>query len=108
MPSSAPLSTSVTLSTWPAGRAKSTRVETSVPTAPEGAPESSFWAARVGLLVLSSTGASLTAVTVRLAVSVAVENAVVPPLLVVSASVPLLPLVWSQARKVIALASVPW
>ena len=45
--------------------------------------------------------------TTRLAVSVAVLKAVVPPLLVVSASVPLLPLVWSQARKVMALASVP-
>ena len=51
---------------------------------------------------------SATGLITRLAVSVAVENAVVPPLLVVSASVPLLPLVWSQARKVIALASVPW
>ena len=57
--------------------------------------------------MLSNTGASLTALTVRLAVSVAVEKAVVPPLLVVSASVPLVPLVWSQARKVIAVASVP-
>ena len=57
--------------------------------------------------MLSNTGASLTAVTVRLAVSVAVEKAVVPPLLVVSASVPLPPLVWSQARKVMAVASVP-
>ena len=58
-------------------------------------------------MVLSNTGASLTALTVRLAVSVAVEKAEVPPLLVVSASVPLLPLVWSQARKVIAAARVP-
>ena len=218
IPSNAPLSTSLTLSTCPAGEAKSTRAETSVPTAPEGAPESSFWAVKAGLLVLSNTGASLTALTVmvattvlpprpasplaveawtvklplplklavgvnlspalpsanvmnvpllicvvpsflysvpllipvilkcvtsapsaalrastsplvvcvsslvvalvtdgvsatglitRLAVSVAVEKAVVPPLLVVSASVPLVPLVWSQARKVRALARVP-
>ena len=78
-----------------------------MPTAPDGAPASSFWAVSAGLLVLSNTGASLTALTVRLAVSVAVEKAVVPPLVVVSASVPLLPLVWSQARKVIAVASVP-
>ena len=57
--------------------------------------------------MLSNTGASLTALIIRLAVSVAVEKAVVPPLLVVSASVPLVPLVWSQARKVMALARVP-
>ena len=54
-----------------------------------------------------STGASLTALTVRLAVSVATENAVMPPLAVVSALSPLLPLVRSQARKVIALLCVP-
>ena len=78
-----------------------------MPTAPDGAPESSFCAVSSGLLLLSNTGALLTALTVRLAVSVAVEKAVVPPLLVVSASVPLVPLVWSQARKVIAVASVP-
>ena len=40
MPSNAPLSTSVTLSTCPAGEAKSTKLETSVPTAPDGAPAS--------------------------------------------------------------------
>ena len=39
------------------------------------------------------TGASLTALTVMAAVSVALEKAVVPPLLVVSASAPLDPLV---------------
>ena len=72
-----------------------------------GRAESSFWAVKAGLLVLSNTGASLTALTTRLAVSVAVEKAVVPPLLVVSARVPLVPLVWSQARKVRALARVP-
>ena len=59
-------------------------------------------------MALVTDGVSATGLITRLAVSVAVEKAVVPPLLVVSASVPLLPLVWSQARKVIALASVPW
>ena len=69
MPSSAPLSTSVTLSTWPAGgevdQGRDERAH-----GPGGAPESSFWAARVGLLVLSSTGASLTALTVMVALTV--------------------------------------
>ena len=60
------------------------------------------------VLALVTDGVSATGLITRLAVSVAVENAVVPPLLVVSASVPLPPLVWSQARNVIALASVPW
>ncbi|WP_377806481.1 hypothetical protein ABNQ38_06475 (plasmid) [Azospirillum sp. A29] len=41
------------------------------------------------------------------AVSVAVENAVLPPLVLVSAVLPAVPLVWSQARKVMALLSVP-
>ena len=59
------------------------------------------------VVALVTDGVSATGLITRLAVSVAVEKAVVPPLLVVSASVPLLPLVWSQARKVIALASVP-
>jgi len=44
-------------------------------------------------LVLSRTGASLTALITRLAVSVADEKAVLPPLLVVSATVPLVPAV---------------
>ena len=92
-PKSAPRLGSVTLSTWPAGRAKSTRLETNVPTAPTGAPASSLIAVSTGLLLASSTGASLTAFTVRAAVSVAVEKAVVPPLVEVSASVPLTPLV---------------
>ena len=59
------------------------------------------------VVALVTDGVSATGLITRLAVSVAVEKAVVPPLLVVSASVPLLPLVWSHARKVIALASVP-
>ena len=59
------------------------------------------------VVALVTDGVSATGLITRLAVSVAVEKAVVPPLLVVSASVPLLPLVRSHARKVIALASVP-
>jgi len=46
-----------------------------------------------------STGAwSALANTVRLAVSVAVENAVVVPLVLVLVLVPAVPVVWSQAR----------
>ena len=41
-----------------------------MPTAPEGAPASSFWAVSAGLLLLSSTGASLTALTVMVATTV--------------------------------------
>ena len=41
------------------------------------------------------------------AVSVAAENAVVPPLTDTSTRLPLLPLARSQARKVMALAIVP-
>src|ERR671937_953732 len=55
----------------------------------------------VKLLAPDSTGASLTSVTVMVDVAVAVLNAVVPPLLLVSTLVPATPLVWSQARKVI-------
>ena len=61
MPSWAPVSGSVTLSTWPTGDAKSTNDETSVPTAPLGTPESSFCAVSVGLFVESSVGAELVA-----------------------------------------------
>ena len=56
------------------------------------------------------TGASLTAVTVRLTVSVSVDNAVLPPLLapeVLTRSWPLYPLLRSQARKVMTLLRVP-
>ena len=42
-----------------------------------------------------------------LALAVAVENALVPPLVVVSAVLPAVPLVWSQARKVRPLLTVP-
>ena len=48
-----------------------------------------------------------TGVMVMLTVSVSVENAVVPPLVVVFTLVPAVPLVWSQARKVKADAMVP-
>ena len=70
MPSSAPVSTSLTLSTWPAGLAKSTRLETRVPTAPEGAPASSATVASAGDWLAFSTGASLTAVPVKFLVPV--------------------------------------
>ena len=58
---------------------------------------SSVIAVSVGLIGVN-TGASLTLATVRCAVSVAVENAVVPPLALVSAVVPWLPAVSSHAR----------
>src|SRR4249919_3230172 len=64
MPSSAPLSTSVTLSSWPLGDAKSTRLDTRAPTAPDGGPGSSASVPRLGVLVVSSTGASLAGVPV--------------------------------------------
>ncbi len=41
-----------------------------MPTAPDGAPESSFWALSAGLWLLSSTGASFTALTVMVASTV--------------------------------------
>ncbi len=55
-----------------------------------------------------TTGASLTAVTVRLAVSLVLENAVAAPVEVASASSPLAPLLRSQARKVMASARLPF
>ena len=61
----------------------------------------------VGVL-FEIVGASLSAVTVKETVSVAVEKAVMPPLVAVSTPVaPLLPLVWSQARTVSAVACTP-
>ena len=107
MPVRAPASTSVTLSRPPAGGLRSTSADTRVPTAPTGAPASSFTAVSAGAAAALSTGASLTAVTTMLAVSVAVEKAVVPPLVMVEALPPPVPLVWSQARNVRALAMVP-
>ena len=63
MPKSAPRLGSVTLSTWPAGTAKSTRLDTSVPTAPDGAPGSSFSAVSTGLLLASRVGAVFAGIT---------------------------------------------
>ena len=53
-------------------------------------------------------GASLTAVTVMPAVAVALENALLPPLVLVLAVLPAVPLVWSQARKVMPGLTVPF
>ena len=68
IPVTAPLSASVTLSSPPAGGLRSTRLETSVPTAPTGAPASSFSAASTGVAALLRTGASFTAVTLTVIV----------------------------------------
>jgi len=65
----------VTLSTWPEGDAKSTRLETSVPTAPTGAPESSFWAVSTGSGVVEHRGV-VDGVTLMILVAVLL----VPPL----------------------------
>src|SRR4051794_38024629 len=54
-----------------------------------------------------AVGASLTALITRLAVGVAWEKGVMPPLADASASPPFVPLVRSQARKVIAVAKLP-
>ena len=56
---------------------------------------------------LKNVGASLTAVTVSEAVSLAVLKALVPPVAVMTAYWPSMPLVWSQARKVMASLTVP-
>jgi len=45
----------------------------------------------------AATGASFTAVTVIVAVSVLLENAVLRPFVVTSAVAPAVPLVWSHA-----------
>ena len=55
----------------------------------------------------TATGLSFTALTVRLAVSMAFEYAVLPPFVTVLTVVPAVPLVWSQARKVMASLTVP-
>ena len=60
-----------------------------------------------GAPLLSSTGASFTAVTVMLLLAVAALKAVEPPLVVVFAVRPAVPVVWSQARKVMPLLTVP-
>ena len=79
---------------------------TSEPTAPDGAPASSSTV--IDRAEFASTGASFTAVTTASTTSVAVEKAVVPPVLDVLtlvAGVP--PSDWSQARMVSALVEVP-
>ena len=81
------------------------KLDFSDPTAPEGAPASS---ATVSVNAVSArTGASLTAVTVTSTTSVALENAVMPPLLEVSAKPPFTPLLWSQPRMVSAAGELP-
>jgi hypothetical protein len=67
-------------------------------------PLSSAIAASVTGVVV---GGSFTAVTVMLAVSVAVENEVEPPLMDALAVPPLVPNVRSQARNVMAFAIEP-
>ena len=63
----------MTLSVCPLGVAKSTRPDTSVPTAPVGAPESSSCACNAGLRAAFNTGALFTtAFTMKL-------NSEVPP-----------------------------
>ena len=64
-------------------------------------PALTVWFAVIGFsvgVIGSNTGASLTAVTVMLAVSVAVLNALLPPLVELSTLLPAAPLLWSQAR----------
>ncbi len=51
----------------------------------------------VALKLIPTTGASFTAVTVIVAVSVLLENAVLRPFVVTSAVAPAVPLVWSHA-----------
>src|SRR5262249_23676310 len=59
-------------------------------------------------VLLAPCGASLTLLTVRLELAVAELKAVVPPFVVVLAVPPLAPLLWSQARNVIPVATVPF
>jgi hypothetical protein len=68
-----------------------TRLEMSVPTAPPGAPASSFWV--MASTVSASTGASLTGVTTSETTLSSVEKAVLPPLRVLLARPPTLPVV---------------
>jgi len=58
-------------------------------------------------LFAAATGASLTALMVRSAVSDAVENEVLPPLTVASPRPPLVPLVVSHAWSVMAGVMAP-
>ena len=74
--------------------------------APPGDAASSSAAARLAAPL--AMGASLTAVTVMPAAAVALLNALVPPLVEVSAVLPAMPLVASQARKVMPLPTLPF
>ncbi len=82
-------------------------VSTSLPlTMPTTVPFAAF-SATVFAERLRSVGASLMGVTLTSIVSVALENAVVPPLLAVVTLAPTAPLVWSHARTVSAAVLVP-
>ena len=74
MPVTAPLSASLTLSRPPAGGFKFTRLDTSVPTAPTGAPASSLTEARTGVAAALRTGASLVPVMVTVTTWLAVPS----------------------------------
>src|SRR5262245_28204349 len=91
------------LAVWLSAASEKLALNSVLTVAPGGLVASSRTAARLAEPL--ATGASLTALTKRLAVSVADEKAVVPPLTEVSAVPPLLGVVWSQARKVMALAT---
>ena len=92
-PVSAPLSASVTLSRPPAGGFRLTSADTNVPTAPTGAPASSFTAATTGDATALSTGASLVPVIVTFTVRLTV-----PPWPSLSVKVKLSTLVSPWAR----------
>ena len=71
-------------------------IEATVP--PMGSASSSLTSVSLIAPEPSNCGASLTAVTVIDAVSLAALKAVVPPLVRTSTLVPRVPVVWSQAR----------
>src|SRR5262249_52727451 len=73
--------------TWSAASLKAAP-NSATTVAPGGLPVSSATAARLTVAV-ARVGASFTAPTVMLALAVVAENAVVPPLVLVSASAPL-------------------
>ena len=100
MPSTAPASTSVMRSPPALAMIAETR-------SPPLVVWSSVMVVSVMAPLLSSSGASLTAVTVMLLLAVAALKAVEPPLVVVFAVRPAVPVVWSQARKVMPLLTVP-
>ena len=73
---------------------------------PVGLISSSVTAVSAGAWLLSNTGASFSAVMLMDAVSVTVLKAAFVPLLVVSAVAPVVPLLSSQARKVIVALAI--